>query len=271
MRQRIPTPIIAVLSNAIPNAETHASLDSLFLYAEAPGDPPSGSKPQKVQEWLRRINKDESVDPLDILGHLIEGYMEHDELDPYATQKQIAKEKIESVFARCELQYIRGGRVIGAVGTPSLSLQDIIRARDLASIHEEFDRSLRNVEGNPREAISAACNILESVCKTYIDDEGLEMPSKKQDLQSVWNVVRKDLGFDPSSIEDRDLQEILSGLFAVVNGIGALRTHGSSAHGAGRLRYRLQPRHARLAVHAAHTLAAFIIEFWDNKRSRETA
>ena len=269
MRQRIPTPIIAVLSDVIPNAETHASLDSLFLYAEAPGDPPDGSKPYKVQEWLRRVNKDESVDPLGILGRLVEGYMEYDELDPYADRKRIAKEKIEAVLSRCELQYVRGGRVIGSVGTPSLSLKDIIRARDLASIHEEFDRSLRNVESNPREAISAACNILESVCKVYIEDEGLEMP-KKQDLQPVWNLVRKDLGFDPGSIEDRDLQEILSGLLAVVNGIGALRTHSSSAHGAGRLRYRLQPRHARLAIHAAHTLAAFIIESWDNKRRQKT-
>jgi hypothetical protein len=57
----------------------------------------------------------------------------------------------------------------------------------------------------------------------------------------------------------------------VVNGIGALRTHSSSAHGTGRLRYRIQPRHARLAVHAAHTLAAFIIESWDNKRRQDTA
>lgn len=269
MRQRIPTPMIAILSDVLPQVETHATIDNLFLYAEAPGDPPPGSKPQKVQEWLRRVNKDESCDPLKILGHLIEGYMEFDELDPYADNKRTAKGKIEAVLSRCELQYVKGGRVIGSIGTPSLTLQDIIRARDLASIHEEFDRALRNVETNPKEAISAACNILESVCKTYIEDEGLEMP-KKQDLQPVWNIVRKDLGFDPSIIEDRDLQEILSGLLAVVNGIGALRTHGSSAHGSGRLRYRLQSRHARLAVHAAHTLTAFIIESWDNKHSRTT-
>ncbi|MFO7459990.1 MAG: abortive infection family protein [Desulfatiglandales bacterium] len=147
---------------------------------------------------------------------------------------------------------------------------EIIRARDLASINDEFERALRNMETNPREAISAACNVLESVCKTYIEDEGLEMP-KKKDLQSVWNVVRKDLGFDPSNIEDRDLQEILSGLLAVVNGVGALRTHGSSAHGQGRLRYRLQARHARLAIHAAHTIAAFVIESWDYKRVRPTS
>jgi len=56
-------------------------------------------------------------------------------------------------------------------------------------------------------------------------------------------------------------------ILLLANGIGALRTHGSSAHGSGRVRYHLQPRHARLAVHAAHTIASFIIESWDNKKS----
>ena len=112
---------------------------------------------------------------------------------------------------------------------------------------------------------SAACNILESICKIYIEDESLEMPSK-QDLQPVWSIVRKDLGFDPSQIADRDLQEILSGLLAVVSGVGALRTHASSAHGQGRNVYRLEPRHARLATHAAHTIALFILESWDKKK-----
>jgi hypothetical protein len=50
-----------------------------------------------------------------------------------------------------------------------------------------------------------------------------------------------------------------------VNGIGSLRTHAGSAHGAGRTRYNLEPRHARLAVHAAHTVAAFIMESWEKK------
>ena len=104
-----------------------------------------------------------------------------------------------------------------------------------------------------------------SLFKIDIEDENLDMPSK-QDLQPVWSVVRKDLGFDPSRIEDRDLQEVLSGIIAVVNGIGALRTHASSAHGAGKKTYKLAPRHARLAIHSAHTVALFVIESWDKKR-----
>lgn len=267
MRKTIPAYVISVVSEIVVGNETHASLDALFMYAGAPGDPPPGSKSVKALEWLRRVNRDEDVDPLEVLGLLIESYMETDLEDPnWGEHNRERRDKIEKMLVRAELRYVDGGRIIGALGTPSRTLEDLIRGRDLAAIDEEFARALRNVEGNPREAVSAACNILESVCKTYIADEGLEMP-KKQDLKPVWEVVRKHLGFDPSSVEDRDLKEILSGLLAVVGGIAALRTHASSAHGAARKSYRLEPRHARLSVHSAHTVVAFILESWDKKRA----
>jgi hypothetical protein len=154
---------------------------------------------------------------------------------------------------------------MGSLAGPSRTLEEFIRDRDLAAIDSEFSRALTNVESSPREAVSAASNILESICKEYIEAEGLDMPSK-QDLQPIWNVVRKDLGFDPSTIEDQDLQKVLSGLISVVDGIVALRTHASSAHGAGKKSYRLEPRHARFAVHSAHTVALFVLESWDKRK-----
>lgn len=54
-------------------------------------------------------------------------------------------------------------------------------------------------------------------------------------------------------------------MFSIVTGIGSFRTHASSAHGAGRKIYRLKPRHARVAVNSAHSLALFVIETWDEK------
>lgn len=83
----------------------------------------------------------------------------------------------------------------------------------------------------------------------------------------MWKVVRKELAFDSSRLEDRDLQQILAGVISTVDGIASLRTHASTAHAQGRKRYRLQPRHARLAVHAAHTVAAFVIETWDAQKT----
>jgi len=271
MRTILPATLISVLTDVLADGETHASLDRLFMYAGAPGDPPAGSKPVKVMEWLRRANRDESVNPLEVLGRLIERYMEADPDETYWGELlPERREKIEKALSRAELQYHRGGTVTASVGTPSRTLEQLIRGRDLAAIDEEFARALRTVESNPKDAVLAACNVLESLCKTYIEDEGLEMPAK-QDLQPVWTVVRKDLGFDPSAVEERDLKEILSGLLAVVSGVGALRTHASSAHGAGRRRYRLEPRHGRLAVHAAHTLVVFVLESWDKKRVRQAS
>ncbi|MDC6488267.1 abortive infection family protein [Pseudomonas syringae] len=110
--------------------------------------------------------------------------------------------------------------------------------------------------------------VLDTIFKIYIEEHThLTMPAK-QDLQAVWKVVKIDLSLDASIVEERDLQEIISGIMATVNGIGALRTHGSTAHGSVKRPYKLKPRHARLAVHAAHTIAAFVLETWDERVSR---
>lgn len=276
MRKEIPAPVIAVLADNLPNLETHAGINNLFLHADAPGDPPEGSKPVKTQAWLRRVNK-ESSNPLAVLGKLIECYIEIPEQDdienipwgqPIPNPKKLFKEKLSSILECCNLQYISGGFVSDGSSAPSKSLSELIKGRDIPSIEAEFNRALANINSEPREAVSAACNILESIFKVYIADEGLD-PPQKQDLQNVWKVVRADLGFDPISVEDDDLKKILSGILSVVDGIGAFRTHASSAHGQGRKLYNIKPRHARLAIHSAHTFALFVLETWDEKRKRE--
>jgi hypothetical protein len=275
MKKEIPAPIIAVLSDNLHNIESHASLNNLFMHADAPGDPPEGSKPVKVQQWLRRINK-ESNYPLIILGKLIEPYMElldDEDTDQVSwgvnvsDQKQDLKVKLRSTLERCNLTYLSGGIISDGSSAPSRSLSDLIKGRDLPSIEAEFDRALSKVNSEPREAVSAACNILESIFKVYITDEGLPKP-QKQDLQNVWKVVRADLGFDTKLVQDDDLKRVLSGILSIVDGIGAFRTHASSAHGEGRRVYKLKPRHARLAIHSAHTIALFVLESWDDKRER---
>jgi hypothetical protein len=275
MKKEIPALIIAVLSDNLHNIESHASLNNLFMHADAPGDPPEGSKPVKVQQWLRRINK-ESNYPLIILGKLIEPYMElldDEDTDQVSwgvnvsDQKQDLKVKLRNTLERCNLTYLSGGIISDGSSAPSRSLSDLIKGRDLPSIEAEFDRALSKVNSEPREAVSAACNILESIFKVYITDEGLPKP-QKQDLQNVWKVVRADLGFDTKLVQDDDLKRVLSGILSIVDGIGAFRTHASSAHGEGRRVYKLKPRHARLAIHSAHTIALFVLESWDDKRER---
>lgn len=271
--KEIPGPIIALLADYLGTAETHASLDSLFLYAEAPGEPPEGSKVVKAQAWLRRVNK-ESDAPLKILGRLIENYMERDfpeeEFDwmTASNQPNSAKDfqdKLKANLSKYGLNYHIGGYISEGGSVPSKSLAEVIQGRDIPALDAEFNRALSNIEASPREAVSAACNILETLFKVYIHDESLQSP-QKLDIQSVWKVVREDLGLDPKRVEDEDLKKIISGVFSTVDGIGSLRSHASSAHGQGRNSYKLKPRHARLAVNSAHTLALFILETWDERK-----
>ena len=175
MRILIPAPLLSVCAEIAAQRETHASLDNLFTYAGASGDPPDGSKATKALAWLRNTNKDENTQPLDVIGKLIETYMEEvlDTLDHFYTYKVAGREKLIKTLAKCKLQYINGGKIVGTLGTPSRTLEEFIRAKDIASIDAEFSRALTNVESNPREAVSAASNILESLCKVYIEEENL--------------------------------------------------------------------------------------------------
>ncbi|WP_348654383.1 abortive infection family protein [uncultured Psychrobacter sp.] len=274
MRTEIPRPIISVLADNLPDLETHATLNSLFLYADAPGESPEGNKNAKVQEWLLRVNK-ETPKPLVVLGKLLEKYMElpeEDEIsffDTYAKNRlkenQVFKEKLIKILSRYNLTYVRGGNIIVGSTVSSQNLKDLIQEKDIPAINLEFERALKSVDSEPLEAISAACNILESICKVYIDDEQLSMPSK-QTLRFLWKVVSQDLNFDPSKLQDDDLKKVISGLYSIVDGISALRTHGSSAHGQGRKMYKPEPRHARLAVNSAHSLALFILETWNHNK-----
>ena len=275
MKKKIPIPIVAILSEHLPEIESHASLDNLFGYADAPGESPEGSKPTKITAWLHRINK-ESEFPLMILGKLLERYMElpdepkvkNNYWNPDASSlKNDFKVILSNNLTRCNLTYITGGIISDGSSAPSKSLSTLIKGRDIPSIELEFNRALENVNSEPREAVSAACNILESIFKVYISDENLPMP-KKQDLQGVWKVVRANLGFDTKLVQDDDLKKVLSGVLSVVDGIGAFRTHASSAHGEGRKLYNLKPRHAKLTINAAHTVALFVLETWDEKRNK---
>ncbi len=173
-----------------------------------------------------------------------------------------ARDRITRALAGQGLSYQTGGIILGGVlATPSQSLEQIIQNRDLPTLRIEFRRALANVESDPPAAITAACAILEALCKVYIATEGLPMPSD-QSLRPLWRVVQEHLNLDPANAVDADMKRILGGMASIVQGVGAFRTHAGSAHGRGPSPPSAEPRHARLTVHAAETLVGFVLETW---------
>lgn len=265
---KIPLNLIAILSEMLPEQESHATLDNIFLYAEINDEIPNVSKPAKVQQVLMNINKN-NPEPLKVLGKVLEKYLDGGVLYPADKERfdnQI--ESIKKILSDNSLLYMNGGTISGSLTTPTRSLENVIKKLEIPAIDQEFTRALIHVDSSPREAVSAASNILESICKVYIVENKLSMPNKK-DLKNLFDVVRKSLNINRDTVEDEDLFRIISGIISVVDGIACLRTHTSSAHGAGIKQYNLKPRHARLAIHAAHTIGLYILESWDESRVKQ--
>ncbi len=131
------------------------------------------------------------------------------------------------------------------------SLASATHALDLDTVRTDLDRALASAETDPEDAVTAACSIVESVCKSVQEQLGL-------------SPARKDL---PNEISV-DVKMVLQGLASMVQGIGALRTHGGDAHGREKGFKRIDARIARLAIHSASCAAVFIIETWQQKRPK---
>jgi hypothetical protein len=262
----LPIPVCVIVGDVLGSLiYHHRTLEALFYAAGAAGEVPEGNCVTKCQTWLKRMHTEVS-DPTAVLGKVLEEFMEVDR--SYDDRQEAGRKRITDTLARFGLSYHQGGLILGAsTALPTKSLTQVLKDRDLTAVDKEFERALANIESDPPTAITAACSILESLFKVYIEDTpGVDMPAD-QSLKPLWKAVSKHIGLDPASVEDEDVKKVLSGLNSIVDGIGSLRTHIGSAHGRGRQGYRLQGRHARLAIHASHTLVGFFIETWDKRKA----
>ncbi|MGR9238040.1 abortive infection family protein [Rhizobium leguminosarum] len=157
------------------------------------------------------------------------------------------------------LQLVREGRKV--------RLCAFTEAGSIANtVNRDLERAKKGVVDDPEDAITAACSLVESVCRSILVELKVEFPTKL-DLAGVYKAVREPLGLSPTKegVADEisaDVRAVLSGLVNAVQGIGALRTHAGDAHGRERGFKRVDPRIARLAIHSASAVAAFLIETW---------
>lgn len=266
-RKEIPNSVIGVVADVLGGYYySHSRLNTLFMRSGAPGDPPEGNCVNKCVSWLKRCNNDPTVIPLEVLGNIIQDFMDRDFGDWNKTWKD-KQDDIRKILGKNGLTYQMNGFILTAgVGPSARTLAEIIKTGDFTALETEFNRALATVESDPPSGITAASSIIEALCKTYIYERKLELP-KKQNIQDLWRVVRDDLGLDPKLVEDEDQKKILAGLASVVDGVGSLRTHIGSAHGRGPETKKAKVREAKLAISAAHSLCVYVLDLWHENKS----
>ena len=137
---------------------------------------------------------------------------------------------------------------------------------DFDTVVREITRARDFVENDPEDAITAACSLLEAVCRSILIELKLELP-KDISLKQLYRAVRGPLKLDPKTVDSpelisSDVRAILAAMASLVDGIAALRTHAGDAHGKAAGTKRIDARIARLAINSSNSVALFLIETW---------
>lgn len=121
-----------------------------------------------------------------------------------------------------------------------------------------------SIEKAPHISIGLAKELIETCCKSIFEDRGQKY-DKNWDLTKLMKETTKLLKLTPDDIPNEarassSIKQILGSLSSVVQGIGEIRNEYGSGHGKDGKFKGLQPRHAKLAVGSASTLAVYLLE-----------
>jgi hypothetical protein len=115
---RLPRAVCAVVGDVLRGS--HATLDSLFESAGAPGPPPPLPHTTKWKDWLYRAGLDPDVDSLTVLGSVLEEFMD---VGPEADSIEFSKwkanrDRVARILEENGFLYYRGGRVLPTGQSP---------------------------------------------------------------------------------------------------------------------------------------------------------
>lgn len=137
-------------------------------------------------------------------------------------------------------------------------------------VSQQINLMESSIEVAPHISIGLAKELIETCCKSIIDERN-EQYDKDWDLGRLMKETTKLLKLTPSDIPNEtkaasSIKQILGSLSSVVQGIAEVRNEYGSGHGKDGKFKGLQPRHAKLAVGAASTLAIYLLETHELKK-----
>lgn len=144
-----------------------------------------------------------------------------------------------------------------------------IKAGDMAYLSQQITRMESSVESDPALAIGTAKELVETCCTTILRDLEVET-GKDWTLSKLVKETASRLRLTPEDVADdargaASIRQVLGNLGGMVAGIAELRNYYGTGHGKAVGHGGLGPRHARLAVGAASTLAAFLFETFEQR------
>jgi len=131
-------------------------------------------------------------------------------------------------------------------------------------LHRQIERMQNAVEDDPNLAMGTAKELVETTCKTILEERGIQF-GEHEEITKLVKATRNALGLVPDNIPESAkgaeiIRRLLSNFGSIGQGLGELRNLYGTGHGKVGKSKGLSARHARLAVGIASTLATFLFE-----------
>ena len=164
------------------------------------------------------------------------------------------------------LESLVAGGVAPKVTEEALSTLD-----DPGAIRDHLDRIERSLDDDPRLAVGSAKELVESTAKIVLKRSGVAF-GKSDDLPGLVAKAHTALGINAKQVKDDGenavgIRTLLSAVSRIGVGMAELRNEIGTGHGQAEVPTWVTPRHARLAVGAAHVWCQFVLETLEQRSS----
>lgn len=124
-----------------------------------------------------------------------------------------------------------------------------------------------DLEGGAFDSVISKCRTLIEEVLIYIIEQHGETPNSSGQMSKLSGQCKQLLNMKQQKHFDVRVNEILSGLEKIVNGISDLRNMSSDAHGAGRNRIDIKKREAVLITNATMAYCEYILTVFHDQQS----
>ncbi len=165
------------------------------------------------------------------------------------------------LYKKCRAYMNRVLNIATPLAVNAAELQEKFSSQYLS---KQIELMLKMQSENPTDAIGKAKELIESCCKTILDNKGVAW-DKNWDMSKLAGETLSLLNLTPKSIADTDpvsenIKAVLGNLRGISTKLAEIRNPYGSGHGKSASFTGLETRHAKLAVGCSITFVTFL---WD--------
>lgn len=235
------------------------------------------SKGKSLIAYLNSATDEKRFKLLSDLFHYYEDNMEYEYNENYEDDlywgSSISRydERYARIYKKCKTII---DRLEGGSSAIAKTADDLKGKFSSEYMSQQIELMVSMQSTNPTNAIGLAKELIESCCKTILDELGIEW-SKNDDVYQLTNKAMSALNLLPANIQETDqgadaIKAILGNLRAIPTKLAEIRNPFGSGHGKSASFQGLEERHAKLAVGSSITFVDFIWSTYERQRKTGT-